>query len=263
MGKKEMVEELNRYFISVFTVEDNCIPELQKCQGAEARVAAITKEKVLGKLKGLKVHKIPGLDGLRSRVLQEMVKEIAEALVVIFQESMELWRVAEDRKVANVTPLFKKAERQKMGNYRPVSLTSVTEIMNKLDKGEPVDVQKAFNKELYGRLLNRITAHGVGAKKNRIVDYFVNGERLQKSEAERNLKILIRDSLKDNMPVHNYCPISLLSIIRKVMESVSNSAIKQHLLSNNLRSDAQFGLRQGHSALDLITALVQTWTKEL
>eukprot|EP00061_Rhincodon_typus_P007021 g28275.t1 len=34
-------------------------------------------------------------------------------------------------------------------------------------------------------------------------------------------------------------------------------------LSNNLLSDAQFGCCQGHSAPDLITALVRTWTKEL
>eukprot|EP00061_Rhincodon_typus_P004713 g23257.t1 len=38
----------------------------------------------------------------------------------------------------------------------------------------------------------------------------------------------------------NYGPISLLSIISKVMGSVINSAIKQHLLSNNLLNDAQF-----------------------
>eukprot|EP00061_Rhincodon_typus_P002842 g18625.t1 len=47
------------------------------------------------------------------------------------------------------------------------------------------------------------------------------------------------------------------------MEGVTNSAINRHLLSNNLLSDAQFGFRQGHSAPDHITALVQTWTTEL
>eukprot|EP00061_Rhincodon_typus_P018633 g47873.t1 len=56
----------------------------------------------------------------------------------------------------------------------------------------------------------------------------------------------------------NYCPISLLSIISKMMESVINNAIKQHLLSNAL-----FGFCQGHSTPNLMTALVQTWRKEL
>ena len=60
-----------------------------------------------------------------------------------------------------------------------------------------------------------------------------------------------------------YHPISLLLIISKVMEGVINRAIKQHLLSNNLLNDAQFGFRQDHLAPDLTTALVQTWTKEL
>ncbi|XP_067858124.1 exosome complex component CSL4 isoform X1 [Heptranchias perlo] len=60
----------------------------------------------------------------------------------------------------------------------------------------------------------------------------------------------------------NYRRISLLSIISKVMQSVVDSAIKRHLLTNNLLTDSQFGFRQDHSAPDLITALVQTWTKE-
>ena len=88
-------------------------------------VVAITKEKVLGKLKGLKVDKSPRPDGLHSRVLKEIAEEIVEALVVIFQQSLEAGRVREDWKVANVTPLFKKGGRQQTGNYRPVSLTLV------------------------------------------------------------------------------------------------------------------------------------------
>eukprot|EP00061_Rhincodon_typus_P005837 g25827.t1 len=43
----------------------------------------------------------------------------------------------------------------------------------------------------------------------------------------------------------NYSPINLLLTISKVMEGVSTSVIKHHLLSNNLLSDAQFGFRQG------------------
>eukprot|EP00061_Rhincodon_typus_P008278 g30746.t1 len=68
---------------------------------------------------------------------------------------------------------------------------------------------------------------------------------------------------QDKSNLANYCPIGLLLIISKVMEDVINSAINRHLLSNNLLSEVQFGFRQGHSSLDIITALVQTWTKEL
>eukprot|EP00061_Rhincodon_typus_P012664 g38544.t1 len=57
---------------------------------------------------------------------------------------------------------------------------------------------------------------------------------------------------QDKSKPPNYRPISLLSIIGKVMEGIINSAIKQYMLKNNLLSDAQFGFRQGHSASDLI-----------
>eukprot|EP00061_Rhincodon_typus_P000987 g13375.t1 len=87
-------------------------------------MVAITKEKVLVKLIGLKVDKSPGPNGLHPRALKEIAEEIVAALVVIFQESLESRRVPEDWKIANVTPLFKKGIRQKMKNNRPISLTS-------------------------------------------------------------------------------------------------------------------------------------------
>eukprot|EP00061_Rhincodon_typus_P002508 g17742.t1 len=50
---------------------------------------------------------------------------------------------------------------------------------------------------------------------------------------------------QDKSNLTNYHPISLLSVISKVMEGVINSAVK------------------GHSAPDLITAFVEIWTKQL
>ena len=46
-------------------------------------------------------------------------------LTDIFNSSLESGQVPEDWRVANVTPLFKKGSREELGNYRPVSLTSV------------------------------------------------------------------------------------------------------------------------------------------
>ncbi|XP_038664357.1 cadherin-15 [Scyliorhinus canicula] len=83
MGNKEMV--------SVFTVKVNSgTPELCESQRAEASVVAITK-KGLGKLKGPKMDKLPGL--------KEIPEEILAASVVIFQESLEAERVPEDWKM--------------------------------------------------------------------------------------------------------------------------------------------------------------------
>eukprot|EP00061_Rhincodon_typus_P014879 g42236.t1 len=49
----------------------------------EVSVVAITKEKVLGILKGLRMDKSPRPDGLHPRVLKEIADEIVEALVII------------------------------------------------------------------------------------------------------------------------------------------------------------------------------------
>eukprot|EP00061_Rhincodon_typus_P005543 g25177.t1 len=86
---------------------------------------AITKEKVLDKLKGLMVNKSPGPDELHPNVLKGVAEGIVEALAEIFQELLESGRVAENWKITNVTPLFKKGIKQKMGNHRPISLTLV------------------------------------------------------------------------------------------------------------------------------------------
>eukprot|EP00061_Rhincodon_typus_P003205 g19533.t1 len=88
-------------------------------------MVAIAKKKVLEKMNGLKVDKPPGPDELNPGVLKDIAEEIVEALVVIFQETLEPGRVREDWKIANVTPLFKKGVRQKTENDRLISLTLV------------------------------------------------------------------------------------------------------------------------------------------
>ena len=127
MGNKEMAKELNLYFASVFTKEDmNNIPEVlrERCFSEELKEISISREMVLGKLMGLKVDKSPGPDNLHPRVLKEVALEI-DALVVIFQNSLDSGLVPTDWRVANVSPIFKKGGREKTGNYRPVSLTLV------------------------------------------------------------------------------------------------------------------------------------------
>ncbi len=48
-----------------------------------------------------------------------------DALVEIFQESIETGEVPMNFKCANVVPIYKKGLHDDAGNYRPVSLTSV------------------------------------------------------------------------------------------------------------------------------------------
>ena len=53
-----------------------------------------------------------------------------------------------------------------------------------------------------------------------------------------------------SMP-NNYRPISLVSVIFKVMETIINKQLLSHLERNSLLSDHQFGFRLEHFTADL------------
>ena len=66
-----------------------------------------------------------GTDNMHPRVLREVAEQVSEILTDIFKSSLESRQAPEDWRVANATPLFKKASREELANYRPVSLTSL------------------------------------------------------------------------------------------------------------------------------------------
>ncbi|KFV20251.1 Putative 115 kDa protein in type-1 retrotransposable element R1DM, partial [Tauraco erythrolophus] len=76
-------------------------------------------------LENLKVHKSMGPDEIHPRVLKELAAAVARPLVIIFERSWRSGEFPTDWKRANVTPIFEKGTKDKPGNYRPVSLTSV------------------------------------------------------------------------------------------------------------------------------------------
>ena len=60
---------------------------------------------------------------------------------------------------------------------------------------------------------------------------------------------------------NNYRPVSLLSIISKVMESIVNRQLTNHLDRHHLLSTRQYGFRRGLGTADLLTALQHEWAQ--
>ncbi|GAB0179833.1 mitochondrial enolase superfamily member 1 [Grus japonensis] len=58
-------------------------------------------------------------------VLRELAEVLTKPLSIIYQQSWLTGKVLVDWRLASVTPIYKKGQRQDPGNYRPVSLTSV------------------------------------------------------------------------------------------------------------------------------------------
>ena len=85
----------------------------------------VTEEGVLKLLLKLNPAKACGPDSIPARILKELAHEFAPYLVSIFQRNLDIGKVPKDCRMANVTSIFKKGEKYKPSNYRPVSLTCI------------------------------------------------------------------------------------------------------------------------------------------
>ncbi|KAK4810673.1 hypothetical protein QYF61_007473 [Mycteria americana] len=127
---EEMTEVLNAFFASVFNSRANCSlgtqpPELEDRDGDQNGAPIIQGEMVSDLLHHLDTHKSMGPDEIHLRVLKELAEVLTKPLSIIYQQSWLTGEVPADWRLANVTPIYKKGQKEDPGNYRPVSLTSV------------------------------------------------------------------------------------------------------------------------------------------
>ena len=134
------------------------------------------EETILRYLKELKVDKASGPDELSPRLLSEIREQMAGALKILLQKSLDQGKLPTDRKKAIFVPIHKKGRRDLTENYRPVSLTS---------------------------------------------------------------------------------------IVCKIMEKIMRNVLLDHLMGNNLISDRQFGFLPGRSCVLQLLVCMEEWTKSL
>ncbi|XP_060606940.1 uncharacterized protein LOC132759227 [Ruditapes philippinarum] len=106
----EKTEELNRFFKSVFTIEDlNNIPYINDRSSGKSILEVQFNEQITMKLlENLNVTKSCGPDFLHPRVLKEVKNAICLPLTLLFHQSFEEEETPIDWKTANVKALFKK-----------------------------------------------------------------------------------------------------------------------------------------------------------
>jgi Reverse transcriptase (RNA-dependent DNA polymerase) len=137
----EMAVILNRFFSSVFTREHTAnIPEPEDvANGHRLQNVNITVKAVKDKIRGLRTDSATGPDGIGPLLLKNLADELALPLAKVMRQSLSEGTVPEDWRQANVTPIFKKGQKSDPGNYRPVSITSVTcRLMESIIKDEVV-----------------------------------------------------------------------------------------------------------------------------
>ena len=86
----------------------------------------ITKPGLLKLLLNINPKKADGPDNVPGKFLKICAYELVDVYQILFQASLDQGIVPSDWKEANVVPLFKKGDRNKAENYRPISLTSLS-----------------------------------------------------------------------------------------------------------------------------------------
>ena len=71
-------------------------------------------------------NKATGPDETPGKFLKICAFELHEVFTILFQTSLDLGVVPDEWKVAHIFPLFKKGDKTKAENYRPISLTSIS-----------------------------------------------------------------------------------------------------------------------------------------
>ena len=122
----EMCNICNRYFHSAFNrpIDDDDLPEMECICEVDIGNIVITPDIVRKKLEKLNKYKSSGPDNIHPHVLREAASSICIPLSIIYEDSLEVGETPEDWRTANVTPIFKKGDRNDPANYRPISLTS-------------------------------------------------------------------------------------------------------------------------------------------
>ena len=121
-----MANILNRQFISVFTDDTKTsIPDLDHSQYPSMEDIAVSCEGVVRLLKNLKPHKAARPDDITLMLLIESADEIAPAITLLFQASLNQGNIPSIWRKALVVPIYRKGSKSDASNYRPIFLTSV------------------------------------------------------------------------------------------------------------------------------------------
>ena len=118
---------LNSFFQSVFTTSKaNTSPFLSRFYEESMSALCISSCGIEKQLRSINPKKSSGTDLIPARVYKEAASEIAPYLKIVFEKSLTEHVVPTDWKTANVTPIFKRGDREIPSNYRPISLTSIS-----------------------------------------------------------------------------------------------------------------------------------------
>ena len=123
----KLVEKLptGKGLYSAFSNVVGMFYESKKTTNYKLVLSNVSEEFIYKELCQLNTGKSAGLDGIPARFLKDAAKVLKIPFTFIINLSISSHTVPDDLKLAKVKPLFKKNDRLKPENYRPVSILSI------------------------------------------------------------------------------------------------------------------------------------------
>ncbi|CAM4614994.1 unnamed protein product [Caretta caretta] len=175
-----MVQYLNKYFASVFNEANEDLRDNGSMTNGNEDMEVDTRiSEVEAKLEQLNGTKSGGPGNLHPRILKELAHEIASPLEEFLMKSVNSGVVPYDWRIANIVAIFKKGKKRDLGNYRPVSLTSVVcKVLEKILKEKVVkdiEVNGKWDKIQHGFTKGRSCQTNLISSFEKVTDFLDKG----------------------------------------------------------------------------------------
>ena len=120
----EKAKIFNDFFAAQCTpfTNDSVLPNLAYLTDSRISTIVFTELEIKDVLTSLNVNKAHGPDGISGNMLRLCGEHLSIPLKIIFDNVFEKGQFPEQWKMANVTPIHKKSDKQIFKNYRPISL---------------------------------------------------------------------------------------------------------------------------------------------
>ena len=153
-GDKSISNAFNNYFGTVgselaksFSTGPDYKNNMNNPNPANMFLTPVTEEELVTEIMKLKIGKASGIDDIPAKIIKATSEFISVPLTHIYNSSFCESTVPKPLKIAKVVPIYKKGEKNKPNNYRPISLLS---IFNKL-----------LEKLMYKRVYSFFTKHNI------------------------------------------------------------------------------------------------------
>ena len=111
---KDKANALNQQFSSVFSPVTDSSPNLGPAKFPRIKDIVVTTPGIEKLLKSSKTNKSGGPDNIPAKFLKETAVELAPALTLLFQASLDQSKIPSDWRHARVAPLYKTGKKRQV-----------------------------------------------------------------------------------------------------------------------------------------------------